>query len=1006
MKRVLVYLLVACMALGMLPAAVAEETVTPSEITADAFMNPDVQYRPGVRWWWALGSETEDLVAQVDYLADNYFGTAEIISFNAGFVTGQEGTAFKPSSAEDTLYPDDRLFGYETPEFYEKLEAVVAEAADKGIIVDLSMGTGYEANSTFVKPEESMEQMALGLVEITVAADQVGQEIEIAIPDYERSEIYTTYANGVIEGVDLDIAYPQLMLIGRVTGEKEIVKGGFFPGGAAPSEPEYQDVLDPESLILIDISDKATGDAVSFTPDAEGEWRAAAMYCTASGSLPLRGIYGNGVYSLVTDHLEAADVKAYINEWLGNDGMAPIFEKYGDTLRAGFNDSYEFYLDNYYNHVMVDMAADAENNGAGYDMTAYLPLFAKDSLAAGPLTLDLTDDEIARLTYDHDLMVDALFQEGMQAFSDALKDYGMVYRQQAYNPPIDVLKSSKYVDIPETEGLVEVSLKQQASGAHLYGKDMVSAEVFTLGTSPYQTTTQDIRNGLDTLATAGVTLPLYHGLSSIYFGSEEAQAAGAYGDQGWRGWPGIGIEVGAVNPISDSFYEINRYDARLNYLTSQGAYDGDALVYLPLFGDIAEGDFLFKSAPEYLKCLDNYGFTWDCVNDDCIQNEISLVDGKLVVAASGAEYDTLILCANSVPLATMQALQALAEQGANIVLVGDLPSTQRGYADGNYAELDAQVVAITEAITALDNVYAVEKSSEAIGDLMTRLCQAPICHERNEGTSVIRRKLASGGSLLFIRNTTDEANAVNLIVDEALVNCYWLDQETGLIYRAEKAEGGAIALPLEAKGSIALLCEPAGVEIPAEDLTEGAPLPILDAEPIKTYQIDDLTLIVTANNLYDGKLGEEQTVIFDSDVIGDWTQDDFHDGALKYVDQPGVFEGTLTLDALEGRYILKLGSLSAFAKVYVNANEVGLAMYGDFDVDITDWLREGDNAIRIDLQPIGHNRRAGLSQAYRETGDPQYAYYYEYVNWVEFGLADDALMPVGLFAPVTVEVYE
>lgn len=1005
MKRVLVYLLMTCIALGMLPVALAEGTAVPSEITAEAFRTPDVQYRPGVRWWWALGAETEDLVSQVDYLADNFFGTAEIISFNAGFVTGQEGTAFKPSSAEDTLYPDARLFSYETPEFYEKLEAVIAEAAKKGVIVDLSMGTGYEANSTFVKPEESMEQMALGIVELTVAADQVGQAVEVAIPDYARSEIYTTYANGVIEGVDLDIAWPQLMLIGRVTGEKEIVKGGFFPGGAAPSDPEYQDVLDPASLVLIDISEKAAGEVVSFTPDAEGEWRAAAMYCTASGSLPLRGIYGNGVYSLVTDHMEAEDVKSYIHEWLGAEGMASIFEQYGDSIRAGFNDSYEFYLDNYYNHAMVELAADAENNGAGYDMTTYLPLFAKDSLAAGPLTLDLTDDELTRLTYDHDLMVDKLFQEGMQAFSDALKDFGMVYRQQAYNPPIDVLKSSKYVDIPETEGLVEVSLKQQASGAHLYGKDMVSAEVFTLGTSPYQTTTADIRDGLDALITGGVTLPLYHGLSSIYFGSEEAQAAGAYGDQGWRGWPGIGIEVGEVNPISDSFKAINTYDARLNYLASQGSYDGDALVYLPLFGDIAEGDFLFKSAPEYLKCLDNYGFTWDCVNDDCIQNEISYSDGKLTVAASGAEYDTLVLCADRVPLATMQALQALAEQGANIVLVGNLPSTQPGYADGRYAELDAQVVEITAGMTALDNVYTVEKNSEAIGDLMISLCSAPICHENNAFTSVLRRKLASGGSLLFIRNTGAEANTVRLLVDESLVNCYWLDQETGCIYRAEKSGDGAIELLLEAKGSIALLCEPEGVAIPEADVEDGEPLPILRAEPTATYALSDLTLTVTANNLYDGKLGETQTVTFDENVIGDWTQDDFHDGALKYVDQPGIFEGTLHLENPDGRYILKLGSISAFAKVFVNDEEAGLALYGDYDVDITAALRDGDNAIRIELQPIGHNRRAGFSRAYRETGDPQYAYYYEYVNWVEFGLADDALMPVGLFAPVTVAVY-
>ena len=132
-----------------------------------------------------------------------------------------------------------------------------------------------------------------------------------------------------------------------------------------------------------------------------------------------------------------------------------------------------------------------------------------------------------------------------------------VYKRQAYNPPIDTLRSAKNVDIPETEGLSEYSLKRVASGAHLYGRNLVTSEVYTLGSTPYNCTPSFIKNGYDLMATSGVNNFFYHGLSSPYFGTDEAKANNAYGEYGWRGWPTIGIDITQNNPLWPYFNSLN-----------------------------------------------------------------------------------------------------------------------------------------------------------------------------------------------------------------------------------------------------------------------------------------------------------------------------------------------------------------------------------------------------------------------------------------------------------------
>ncbi|MBQ7370710.1 MAG: hypothetical protein IJW67_02305, partial [Blautia sp.] len=911
LKKGTVAVLALSMAAANMSAAVvsAEGTaLTESSISAEEFALPSIQYRPGVRWWWPGGAaKTEDLIAQIEYLAENNFGAVEINPFNNGYVMTE--------AAQEDI---ENILNYDNPEYYEKLKAVVAAAAEKGITVDLNIGSGYCASDDSVQQEDTMGNMGLGRTTITVSEEEVGTELTEAVPEVEISALYLTQlmpfiyqyvAPDGLEGTWTGTnATLEAVIISKIVSTEgpEIIAadGGMF--GEAPEEsdeevpptplnfydPETQEVtksytnqyvLDPDNTVVIPVSELTDG-SVTFTPSEAGDYEVIGLYNEDSNSIGLTELHYNPEKrDFVVDHLDAEAVAKYVHDWIeGNEeypsDLHTITEEFGDTMRAAFNDSYEFHNDNYYNDKIFD-AASAEDNILGYDFTKYLPIMYEigsanfnlgltmnpenpaiqyQTTSNNPLTYDLNEDEIARITYDYQQLVNQAFQAGMESFSNTLANYGLVYRQQAYNPPIDTLKSSKYVDIPETEGLTELDLKRVTSGAHLYGKDLITSEVFTLGSTPYTLTPSFIKEGYDLMATAGVSNFFYHGLNATYYGTDEQKEAGVWGEEGWRAWPTIGIETNETDSLSGYYKTLNLYNARDNYILQSGKQSSDVAVYMPLFGALAENETITTLNPE--------GYVYDAINDDAIQNELSIEDGKLVVAASGMTYDALIVDQQTVQAATAQSLKALAEAGANIIFFGDLPARQPSYLDGAYQAADEQVAADAQAAVeaGAKTVATAEELAAALSETVT----PEITYASNDSVRMNRRTLESGGEVAFIRNMNAEAsNTVEIRLADGLVNGYLLDQNTGNIYTADISDG-TITLKLKADAMVILLAETEGYGYASAEA--GQPEAIVNAEAAETIELDDFTLTVTADNIGTNvPAGEAETKTYEGDVLGD-----------------------------------------------------------------------------------------------------------------------------------------
>ncbi|MFI5429637.1 glycosyl hydrolase [Aeromicrobium sp. UC242_57] len=223
---------------------------------------------------------------------------------------------------------------------------------------------------------------------------------------------------------------------------------------------------------------------------------------------------------------------------------------------------------------------------------------------------------------------------------------------------------------------------------------------------------------------------------------------------------------------------------------------------------------------------------------------------KLSVNGGKVEYEALVVHTQTVPVATMKRLLALAEQGAPIVFFGKLPNAQAGYADGEYASEDKKVANLaTKVLTDTDAGYN-PTSAAALASTLKKVVTPEVTYDANDDVRFVRRSLTDGGEVTYLRNTAATANTITVRADDQFKNFYWLDQKTGKIYPASVKDGavtfrldaggdalGRGATPAKPSNGIALLAEPAGVTIPQSDLSKGLPAGVDRVAPETTVPV-------------------------------------------------------------------------------------------------------------------------------------------------------------------------
>ncbi|MCX6229255.1 MAG: glycosyl hydrolase [Bacteroidia bacterium] len=417
-----------------------------------AFQNPTKDYWPHTRWWWPGNPLSK---AEITY---------ELEQMRSHGIRGVE----QISMAD--VYEKGNI-PYLSDEFMEMLKHTVKEAKRLDMEVSLNFGgPGWIIGGEWVKEEEKSKDMVPTFVDLSG-----GQVFNGILPD----RLIQTKRSWEHHSTQLDGHETLLAVVaGQLGKDGKIIKNS-----------------------LVNLTSKASGKKLSWTAPA-GEWRLMAFW-----------LKKNGISNAV-DHFNKQAMEHYC-DYLGTKFVDALGDEIGKTVDSFFADSFE--LANLSSGLNWSTGLlEAFQKEKGYDLAPYLPAIWWE-----------VGDVTPKIRFD---VNEFLHHTGLNTFFKTFlgwcEDHHIQGRIQAYGFNTDNIEASGMSHIPEMEITAgekdaadwfdtRIGPKQYvASGAHIYGRKVVSAEVYTfIHWERYRETLEELKIASDGYLLAGATKFYNHGFN-------------------------------------------------------------------------------------------------------------------------------------------------------------------------------------------------------------------------------------------------------------------------------------------------------------------------------------------------------------------------------------------------------------------------------------------------------------------------------------------------------------
>lgn len=133
------------------------------------------------------------------------------------------------------------------------------------------------------------------------------------------------------------------------------------------------------------------------------------------------------------------------------------------------------------------------------------------------------------------------------------------------------------------------------------------------------------------------------------------------------------------------------------------------------------------------------------------------------------------------------------------------------------------------------------------------------------------------------------------------------------------------------------------------------------------------------------------------DSLADWTT--FNNDSVKYYSGTAVYSTTFDLEAVPtAPTYLNLGNVMVMARVKVNGQDAGGAWTAPYRVNVTPYLKQGENSVEVEVVNNWKNRMIGddfLPEEERQVKTNMWIWHQH-----------DALQPSGLMGPVKLQTYD
>ncbi|MBR6029968.1 MAG: hypothetical protein IKP40_12860 [Clostridia bacterium] len=970
MKRMTALLLALALVSGLLPA-LAEEDAFAAALEA-RYVQPDISYKTEVRWWMAEGAHTDETLLE------------EIAAMHEAGFRGMELCEQVDDQVSDLDY------GYGSDQWDHDLKLVLRTALEKGMTVSLTAGTNWAtANIPGLDPQsQAASQIVLCIEEYLKPGKTRSGAIPMEkkagakkIPVAEGAVLIGVYALRQVSGnkaspITFDPESAVDLSGSLVTGEDGVRTLEW----AVPDESSWR-IFYYWQQGAEQTSRPAAEPAYCINYFDEAGVQALAAYWEAHilNDESLNALIREGDVQLFMDSLEI-DLGTGITFWAQD--MAEEF-----LARKGYDIRPWLFL------------------------TAGLPELAAWGLKDyGTYDLDGAADLRARLLNDlFDVQTQLYMERMLTPLRAWLHGWGIETRGQiSYGRYIEISEPIMAVDYPEAENLNQNNqpdiYRLWSGGAKLQNKTL-SAETGAVGGHYY--TFQDHLMEAYTLYAAGYSRIIWH-VWSAAFGPGETDNWPGYKVPGvvYHSF----YTFGQGEPSSADYPLFNDHLGRIQQLLQEGVSRTDVgMPYVRYNQDLPhngnQGDNWLLNHSEGLfpsTCLQDSGYTYDYFSPDFLTAQgVSFNPETGTVEQAG--YRALVLWQDWLPLDGAETILDWARQGLKVVLVEGAAS-RTPYRDGG----DEALAGVIAGLTALPNVRVAANADEVLPALAD-LGVTPYAGFTAPNHQLLTQTRRDGDTeYLYVYNYCDgsykpwrtggaeQDDHGDSITTEIVMDGTWIpyaiDAWSGRVTKLGlyRHEDGKTVFPITLDyGNAALYAfracgadeEPHAVsaDVPVRAAADGTLAAVvtaggahtvtlqdgrevaLEADVPAAYDITGWDVTVTSFTPGDGRDSRTETlngktvtetvrqtikteIPLHLDTLVGWDQ---MPGVGGQVIGQAVYRASFDWDgAADGAY-LDFGSLVESMRVTINGEAATGLSLTDPVLDITPWLREGENTIEL-----------------------------------------------------------
>jgi hypothetical protein len=867
--------------------------------------------------------------------------TKELEQMKAGGIGGVEIANLYPLALDD---PANGFHNtpYLSPEHLEALRWANDEARRLGMRIDITLTSGWPYGGPAIPVTQAAGKLRVEAIPVPPAAT------EAQAPYIDQGE--------------------------------QLLSAFLVPGAEAP-RAFAQTSVNPQPA---DLSQSNPG-WYSFAP-ASGPRTLLVFISSRSGMMVKRP--SAGAEGFVLDHYDRAALETHLHA-VGD----PLLSAFGDhPPYAVFSDSLEDYASDWTPALLTEF-----EKRRGYDLRPHLPALVMNT---GPETAAIRHDWGRTLTE----LADQNYLVPLQAYA---QQHHTLLRSQTYGFPPVTLSSNRLADLPEGEGKATFMMWREfsdtrwaASAGHLFHRPVISSETWTWLHSPaFRATPLDMKAEADLHFLQGINQLVGHGWP---------YSPSMAGEPGWRMYAAAAFNT--HNPWFFAMHDLAGYLQRVSFALRQGQPANDVALLLP--NDDVWSNFFVRTqkraSPTSPAGFDESGS--NVTIDESMEHYL----GKQVIAqvldagfnldfidadaidSLGIPYRILVLpSVDRLPVATYEKILDFARKGGIVIATKRMPATAPGFM---HAERDsARLKQLSQELfhSNIATAQLVEDETQ-LGAALKKLAKPDMSlTPPTPAIGFIHRKLANG-DLYFVANTANEPKQATAHFRDTANHAESWDAFTGEFAGLPGAQGIELDLaPYESK----LIFFSASAK-------SGAPLP----RPTETTLED----ISRQWKLTFPNLGAPEEM----DRLASWTDEAktrYFSGHATYEKSFDIAAGKLTNGA---EILLDLGkgtpepvpnppgehNMKAYidapirdaAEVFVNGQSAGVVWHPPYRLDVTRFIHEGKNELRIVVGNTAINELAGQAL-------PSYRLLWDFygMRFVPQDMHDLHPLPSGLFGPVT-----